>query len=428
MPPEHSRRTPVAPDEGATRARVYALTWVTYASYYLGRKGLSVVKARLVGTSVVGEGALALIDGAYLAAYAVGLPASGVLGDRFGPRRLLGVGLAASAAACALFGLSSGAAAFLIAFTANGLAQSTGWPGTNRAMADWTPPAVRGRVMGAWATCYQAGGIAATALATWLLARSGWRAAFLVPAAWLGALAAAVAFGLPDRRPAPPPAVDRAAAAPPAGAASPAAARRALARSPLVWSYGASYFFVKLIRYGILFWLPYYLFRVLGYSESASGYYSVSFEAGGVAGAVGFGALSDRVPALSRPAWAALGLAGLAGALAAYQSLAARGPAFNVALMALVGCLLFGPDALLSGAAAQELGGPHAAGTAVGIVNGIGSLGAVLQGLLLVGVSRRFGWSAVFYAFLACAALAALALVPALRAARAARGGVAGAA
>lgn len=401
------------------RARVYVITWITYASYYLGRKGLSVVKTRLVRTEGVDEGALALIDSAFLIAYALGQFASGLLGDRLGPRRLLSLGLLVSAAACAGFGLSSAVVPFLLAFSINGLAQSTGWPGTNKAMADWTPPEKRGRIMGVWATCYQVGGVAATALASYLLTRQGWRAVFLVPALWLALLAVVVALTLPDKAPAPslspsPQAPDE----PPPAATDDArrAARRALLRSPRVWSYGAGYFCIKLIRYGILFWLPYYLSRVLNYPEGAAGYYSTSFEIGGVAGAIAFGTLSDRFRMLSRPAWAALGLLGLAFSLGLYQSLAARGPALNFSLMALVGFLLFGPDALLSGAAAQELGGRYAAGTAVGIVNGVGSAGAVLQGFLLVGVSRRFGWPAVFYAFLGCALLGALALVPSLRA------------
>ncbi len=408
--------------EARSRAVVYGLTWVTYASYYLGRKGLSVVKSRLVLEQGVGEGALALIDGAYLVAYALGQPASGLLGDRVGARRLLAGGLLVSAAACAWFGLSSALAPFLIAFTINGLAQSTGWPGTNKAMADWVPPARRGRVMGLWATCYQAGGLAATALASWLLVRKGWRAAFFGPALWLAVLAVVVALALPGRGPAAPPAAPGAPARRGGGAGDGEderrAALRAVLRSPLVWSYGASYFCIKLIRYGILFWLPYYLVRVLAYSEGAAGYYSTSFEIGGVVGAVGFGLLSDRFRALPRAAWAALGLAGLALALGLYQALAARSPTLGFGLMALVGCMLFGPDALLSGVAAQELGGRHAAGTAVGVINGVGSVGAVLQGFVLVGISRRFGWSAVFYGFLACALLGALALVPALRAKR----------
>ena len=90
----------------------------------------------------------------------------------------------------------------------------------------------------------------------------------------------------------------------------------------------------------------------------------------------------------------------------------------HFALLALIGALLFGPDALLSGAAAQDVGGPRAAATAVGIVNGLGSLGALLQGALTLGVERAFGWNALFYVFFGLSLLACASLWPALRATR----------
>jgi sugar phosphate permease len=83
--------------------------------------------------------------------------------------------------------------------------------------------------------------------------------------------------------------------------------------------------------------------------------------------------------------------------------------------MALIGALLFGPDSLVSAAAAQEAVGPAAAASATGFVNGIGSVGAILQGYVTVGVRQRFGWSAVFYIFVAFALLSAVALAPTFR-------------
>ena len=47
--------------------------------------------------------------------------------------------------------------------------------------------------------------------------------------------------------------------------------------------------------------------------------------------------------------------------------------------MVLIGFLLFGPDALVSSVAAQDLGGAAASGTAAGFINGVGSVGAILQ-------------------------------------------------
>src|SRR4051812_5005512 len=169
----------------ADRYAAWGLTWVAYASYYLGRKGFSVVKSTLRHSLGVSERALGLIDTFYLAAYAIGLFFSGYVGDRVGARRLITCGLAVSALCCAAFGAMNAALWFGVLFFINGLAQSTGWPGTTRAMAEWTTPQNRGTVMAFWCTCYQVGSIVASDFAGYLLRRHGWRAAFFGPALWM---------------------------------------------------------------------------------------------------------------------------------------------------------------------------------------------------------------------------------------------------
>jgi sugar phosphate permease len=386
---------------------VFAVSWLAYASYYLGRKGFSVAKASVARELGLSPASLAVIDTAFLVAYAAGQVPSGVAADRLGARRLVAGGLLASAIACALFGLAGSAALLALCFAVNGLAQSTGWPGTTRLMADVTTPGERGRVMGAWSTCYQVGGIAATALAAFLLHHHGWRAAFHVPALWLAAMAAAVFVLLPMRSSPPP-----TAAFPNVPVPVPAFTR--VLASPVLLSYGACYFCLKLIRYSLLFWLPYYLHTEAGFGEAQSGYLSTSFEIGGVAGSVGLGYASDR-STRGRAAVALLSILGLAVALLLYARLHDAAAPLHFALMAAIGALLFGPDALLSGAAAQDAGGARDAATAVGLVNGMGSAGALLQGALTIGVQQAFGWNALFYVFVGLSLLAALCLLPALR-------------
>jgi sugar phosphate permease len=436
-------------------ALAIGLSWFSYASYYLGRKGFSVAKASVARELGLAPAALALIDSAYLGAYALGQVPSGLAADRWGSRRVVGAGLFVSAAACALFGASSGLIALCAWFALNGLAQSTGWPGTTKIVAQWSGSAARGRVMGAWSTCYQVGGIAATALASGLLGAYGWRAAFYGPALWLVASALLVVALLP-RAPAVPAADggrdhrgasriassgaevhdgsrdergnaprgldvrdDGGAAAPsPAkeSAGHPSAGVRALGNASL-YAYGASYFCIKLIRYSLLFWLPFYLHTAGGFDEQQSGYLSTAFEIGGVAGSIGIGDLSDR-SRRARGFVAMLSLLALALACALYAALGLREAWAHVAMLAVIGALLFGPDALLSGAAAQEAAGPQSAATAAGLVNGLGSAGALLQGALTVGVQSVAGWDGVFYCFVALALAAAACLGPSLRAAR----------
>jgi sugar phosphate permease len=384
----------------------FVVTWLAYATYYLGRKGFSVTKARIRKELGIGEGALATIDTGYLTAYAVGQFVSGMIGDRVGARRLVSFGMLAAALTCAAFGAGSTAAALFIAFTLNGFAQSTGWPGTTKGMAEWTPPENRGALMGFWCTCYQVGGIVATAFCAWLLGRYGYKSAFFVPAICLAAVGLLVAATL---RPGPYAAASEAKSEPRL------AFHLAALRTPTLWSYGAAYFFIKLIRYSLLFWLPYYLHTSLGLGEVQAGYLSTSFELGGVVGAVTIGLVSDRLVHLPRSIVAAVSLVGLASALVVYGWLTPSSPVLQFSIMALIGALLFGPDSLVSAAAAQEAVGPAEAATATGFVNGVGSLGAILQGYVTVGLRQRFGWSAVFYTFVVFALLSAVALAPTFR-------------
>jgi sugar phosphate permease len=401
--------------EGRGRAVAYAVTWVSYATYYLGRKGLPAAKATMEGA--LGKASLVGVETAYLASYAIGQYVNGFLGDRVGARRLIGAGMLASAAACFAFGASSAGALFIVAWLANGFAQSTGWPGNVKAMAEWTPPDKRGAVMGIWSTCYQVGGIVATNLAARFLRAGGWSWAFFGPAIFIAAVGVLVLLLL---RPGPLALTHTASDAAPSKASPElVAARRRLLRSPLIWSYGVAYFCLKLIRYSLLFWLAYYFETVLHYEKVLANDVSTAFEWGGVAGAIVIGLLSDRVRSVPRSVIAAISVVGLAGAFRIYLAVGATSVLSNVLGLALIGFLLFGPDALLSGAAAQDAGGAEAASLAAGLINGIGSVGAVFQEAVTRGVSARYGWNGVFGVFVGLSLLAAVALVPTFRRARA---------
>jgi sugar phosphate permease len=393
------------------RGVAYVVTWISYATYYLGRKGLPASKATIEG--VLGKSSLYGVETAYLATYAIGQYVNGWLGDRVGARRLIGAGMIASAVACFAFGASSAGTFFIVAWLANGLAQSTGWPGNVKAMAEWTPPDRRGSVMGIWSTCYQVGGIVATNLAARFLRAGGWSWAFYGPAVLIAAVGVLVLLLL---RPGPLALTHTASDTSPAKPSPELeAARKRLLRSPLIWSYGVAYFCLKLIRYSLLFWLAYYFETVLHYEKVLANDVSTAFEWGGVAGAIVIGLVSDRIRSVSRSVIAAISVVGLAGAFRIYLSVGATSVTANVLGLALIGFLLFGPDALLSGAAAQDAGGPGAAALAAGLINGIGSVGAVFQEAVTRGVSSRWGWDGLFWVFVGLSLLAALALAPTFR-------------
>jgi sugar phosphate permease len=183
-------------------------------------------------------------------------------------------------------------------------------------------------------------------------------------------------------------------------------------RLPGILNLGGAYFCLKLIRYTLLFWLPFYLHKALNYPEDMAGYLSTTFEIGGIAGAIIIGYLSDRFAAGRRVMFAAPMVLLIGVAMAIYQVVGGWGMWANGISMALVGFLLFGPDSLLSGAAAQDLGGPRAAGSAAGIINGLGSLGAILEGVVTAQVTERFGWNSLFSVLIGLSTLATVVLMP----------------
>jgi sugar phosphate permease len=142
---------------------------------------------------------------------------------------------------------------------------------------------------------------------------------------------------------------------------------------------------------------------------------SNAFEVGGIVGVIVIGTLSDRIRRYSRAFLGSLSLVLLAAALFFYARLGSDGTWTNVLFLALIGATLFGPDSLISGAAAQDAGGVHAASMATGFVNGVGSIGAMAQGLVVPAITARYGWQALFPVFMVFALLAGLALIPSFK-------------
>lgn len=403
------------------RQRIFALSWLSYFSYYFTRKHFSAVKSSLG----IGERWLQWIDFSYLVGYCAGQFAAGALGDVVGARRMVTAGMLASALLTLLFAAADSLTGMVIVVylscsAANGLVQATGWPGNGKLMAVWYPPATRGEVMGYWGTCYQLGGLAATAAAGALLVL-GWRVVYVAAAAWVTIVALVywrwvrdtpAEAGLPHDDGRDHAQVARVSAEPTSAALLRREQWLAILRQPLTYALGLSYFGLKLMRYGFLFWLPYYLNVSLGYGKSEAAYVSIAFELGGVLFVIVAGLVADRLLGRRRILVATGCAALLFFALMAYRALGTGGVAINIATLMLVGGFLFGADTLVSGAAAQDLGGPQAASLACGLINGLGSVGAVVQGLVLLPVKDAWGWDGVFIMFQGMAVLSFVALLP----------------
>jgi sugar phosphate permease len=183
----------------STRARIFAVTWLAYAGFYLCRKNFSVMMPFLQDAAGIPKMRLADILFAYSLCYSGGQFLMGSVADRFSARYVVGAGMIAAGAANIVMFANPSYALLLAMGMVNGLAQSSGWPGLLKTMAMWFRPEERGVVMGWWTTNYVFGGFVATVFASCCVAGGSWKNGFVLPAALLLVLAAVFLTLVRDR-------------------------------------------------------------------------------------------------------------------------------------------------------------------------------------------------------------------------------------
>lgn len=372
--------------------RIFAATWLAYAGYYFCRKPFYVVKADMAGALGFSTLQLAHLGTAYLAAYAVGQFSSAYFGRKLGPKLLLLAGIAISLTCNSIFGMSNGFWTVMLFLTVNGLAQGTGWPGCIGSLAFWFRRDQRGSILGVWSTCYQLGSLVSTAYAAYLLGRAGWRWSYFGSALVLLAIWALVLLVHPNRpesvglQPLGEDGDETDPGSLPRGTAKPEHVRAVT--QGLGWTadvvisiviMGTVYFTIKFLRYALWSWAPFFLRQNFGLSGENAGYLSTVFELCGFIGVIASGIASDRLFHGRRAflSFAMLALMTLSFVLMA--TLGASSVFFFTLSMGLAGFMLFGPDALLSGVGAIDVGNKRGALAAAGIINGMGSIGPIFQ-------------------------------------------------
>lgn len=392
------------------RARVFLSTWLSYAGLYFCRMPFYIVKPVFTRVLGMSPSVLARVGTSFLLSYTAGQFGSAAAGSLLGARRLLLAGMTVSVFCNLAFGSSANYGSLLVFMAVNGLAQSTGWSGNVGTMAHWTCRSERGTVMGLWATCYQVGGVLSKFQAAFLLGWLGWRWSFFGGSFALG-LVIVLFFFMQRNRPEdvglPPLEETRAEGTSGTGAARPRWSREARITLLLM---GGGYFCIKFIRYALWSWAAYFLSLTFGLQDHASGYLSTIFEVTGFLGVVSAGVASDRLFGSRRSTVAFLMLLGLTAACLVLWIVGGHSVGLFAVGLGLVGFMLYGPDSLLSGAGAIDLGSREGAIAAAGIINGMGSVGSVVQELVIGRMYERSGGrlAPIFLLLLGAAGIAAL--------------------
>lgn len=385
------------PEQRAWRWRVLTSTFLAYAAFYLVRKTFTICKSTLAapieeGGYGFGFDGVATIWTGFLVAYMLGQFVASFVGRKWGPRFLLLAGLGLSILCNIVFGFSDSYHTFLVFMIFNGLVQAAGWPGAVGAIAEWLRKKERGTIMGIWCTSYTWGNIIVKSLGGFLLAHYsklygseiGVRYSFLgltllaFGVWWLVYLWQRTSpedAGLPpilgpeDRE-------DQAVSAPNTEHVGFRQYLRLLF-NPVVLLMGCCYFCIKFLRYALDSWLPTFL-DLQGMNVDHAAYYSSIFDWTGLVGAVVAGVLLDRI---FRGRWEIVCLLLGIGMVAGYVAVIQFGtdPVMLAVCFGLVGFMLYGPDTMLAGAAAVVVAGDRNAVAVAGIVNGIGSIGPIVQ-------------------------------------------------
>ncbi|MFD4642586.1 MFS transporter [Lentzea sp. NPDC058436] len=138
---------------------------------------------------------------AYLLAFAVPLLLTGRLGDRFGPKRLYGIGLVLFLGASLACGLATSAEALIAARVFQGLGAAAMTPQTMAFITHLFPPAKRGAALGMWGSVAGLATVSGPLLGGVLVTHLGWEWIFFVNLP-IGVLALVLLFlWVPDLQP-----------------------------------------------------------------------------------------------------------------------------------------------------------------------------------------------------------------------------------
>ena len=389
------------------RIQLFVATWLSYFGFYVVRKVYAVVKLPLKEHFGLDDIQVAWPWTIYLVTYMFGQFLAAWLGRRFESRRILTVGMCVAAAANFVIGLlvdAEATRAFLwmcVTMGIFGFAQATGWPHNVALFANWTRKAERGTLFAVWGTCYQFGAVFGKGLAGFLL---GWLGlAWSFYGSSLVLLAFTVYFVLRAReRPESaglslPDESEPGSADAKTGVAS-APESTALPRTFLVSviAMGLIYFGFKFLRYALDSWSALILGEHFGLSTSFAAYFSTAFDWVGFLGVLVAGYWSDRIPGAHRTPVIFWMTCGCLLAVTAMWVVGLSSAVLFVVLLGLIGFMAMGPDSLLSGASAMDAGTRRQAAVAAGVINGLGSIGPIVQEPAIGWLKQTQGLNAVF--------------------------------
>jgi ACS family glucarate transporter-like MFS transporter len=389
-----------------TRFLLIFVTFLLAVLLYVDRACISVAKEEVTGELELSDTQWGWVMSAFALGYALLQTPSGVLADRFGPRRVLAGVVVFWSVFTGLTGLVWQYWTLLVVRFCFGAGEAGAFPGCARAVYAWLPVSERGLAQGVNFSGGRLGAAFAMPGVAWMIERLGWRTSFLVLGA-VGFVWAAAWYwwfrddpaehaGLsPGEREHILAKRQQAIAGPPAGTKLTTAA---VVRSGNMWLIMGQYFASNFTFFFCLTWLPPYLKRTYELDSVQAGFYAMWPLLAGVVGNWTAGAVVDAL--YRRGRWhGSRRLPAIAGFVLAAAGVAALPLMTDVA--AAVVCLtlaVFGADMTLSPSwsVCIDIGG-RSAGAVSGTMNMAGNLGSFVTALAFPYLTAWTGSEAPFF-------------------------------
>ncbi len=416
-------RQPISISFSPGQRQALWILWITYGSFYFCRNNLGVALPGLQAEFGYTKSQLGTVLMSLKLAYGVGQFINGQLAERFSGRKLLALGLLASAALNVVFGWATALYFLTFIWACNGYVQALGWPPTMRVAANWFPPEQRGRAIGIVGTGYQLCGALTFVVAGWAAEKFGWRGALCVPAILVAISAVHMWFFLKDapadtnnvaasvgERLGPDHSLTLVATVPPAAARSFRANLAITLGNPALWLVALSLCLLDACRYGFTDWGVTHLKEVLSDNVSTAAFKYAVLPFGGIAGAYWSGWATDRYFA-GRRAPVVFGLLVVLAVLGlGYDRAIHFGFWPSVTILFAIGFCIFGAQVLLVGTMPVDLARHGTAAAAAGFVNFMGYMGAAAGDKLTGHIAQDYGWQFAVRFWAACALGGAIAI------------------
>lgn len=409
------------------RIKMFFSMYFGYALFYFTRKNLDIIKPTLINDGVFTVEQLGTIGFCLYLTYGIGKFVSGTIADKCNIRSIMALGLFTSSLVNIAFAFLpeiNGAfssiglpisVAFLGSFLwgLNGVAQSMGFPPVAKGLVHWFSPSERATKWTLWSSSHTFGAFFVAQLIALL---SGWRLAFLVPAA-MGILYSIFMIyymtDIPTSVGLPPIEKYRNDVMPVKQQKSDMSQwqiiKEYVLTNPFLWALAISYIFIYYVRFATLDWATSFLELDRGFPSELSRRAASAMPFLGMPGGIVAGYLADRWFGGRCTQMNIIYLIILAGSCWGFYKFASPTSFWTTAIFAaLIGFFVDGPQNLAGGVQASRVTVQKAAAAACGFTGMFGYFGAMLSSKGVAYMIEHHGWKNVYLSCIIACVIAGL--------------------